>query len=126
MLFAVYVGTVEIVHLENMPVILWQTGGDTRVNAAGRPLTVRGQECITGNYRLTSKCGCSVCMTMQTISIKDSTIHTKHYSRVAYVIESFVYIVGVFFKRYSIHGLGFDVLRFRPFCMPDKAFEAIF
>jgi hypothetical protein len=33
-LFAVYVDTVEIVHLENMPVILWKTGGDTRVNAA--------------------------------------------------------------------------------------------
>lgn len=121
-----YVDTVEIVQLENMPVILWQTGGDTRANAAGRPLTVRGQECITGNYRLRSKCGCSVCTTVQAIRIKDTTIHAKHYSRVACVIESFVYIVGVFFKRYSIHGLGCDVLRFRPFCIPDKAFEAIF
>jgi hypothetical protein len=66
-LFAVYVDTVEVAHLENMPVILWKTRGDTRVNAARRPLTVRGQECITGNYRLRSKCGCSVCMTVQTI-----------------------------------------------------------
>lgn len=57
---------------------------------------------------------------------KTPTIHTKHYSRVAYVTESFVYIVGVLFKRYSIHGLGCDVLRFRPFYMHDKAFEAIF
>lgn len=47
-----YVDTVEIVHLKNMPVILWKTGGDTRVNAERRPLTVRGQERITGNYRL--------------------------------------------------------------------------
>lgn len=67
MLFAVYVDTVERVHLENVPVILWQAGRDTRVNAAGRPVTVRGQECITGNYRLRSKCGCFVCKIVQTI-----------------------------------------------------------
>lgn len=56
------------------------------------------------------------------------TIHTEpiiHYYRVTYVIDSPVCIVGVLFKRYSIHGLQCDVLRFRPFCMPDKAFEEI-
>lgn len=113
-----------------MPGILWKAGGDTRVNAARIPRNSSWKRMYY--WKLPAWIQMWVfCLhdCARPFESESPTIHTEriiHYSRVAYVIESPVYIVCVLFKRYSIHGLRCDVLRFRPLCMHDKACEVIY